>query len=68
MNTSKAAGSATLEKMTTIEARSQFAQIAHDEREVLEIYRRAKTFGFADIIISVQEGTRVKLWLTEKRR
>ena len=39
-----------------------------DEAEVLEIYRRAKKMGYADISITVQEGTRVKLWLTEKIR
>ncbi len=42
--------------------------LAHDESEIIEIYRRAKHLGYADILITVQEGCRVKLWLTEKRK
>ena len=39
-----------------------------DEREVLNAYRRAKRMIFADLAITIQEGKRVKLWLTEKIR
>lgn len=42
--------------------------IAKDEQELLDIYRRAKKMGYADIAVTVQEGKRVKLWLTEKIR
>ncbi len=42
--------------------------IAKDEQELLEIYRRAKKMGYADLAVTVQEGKRVKLWLTEKFR
>ncbi len=39
-----------------------------EEREVLEVYRKAKALKYADINIAIQEGIRVKLWLTEKRK
>lgn len=39
-----------------------------DENEVLDAYRRAKKLGYADIVITIQEGARVKLWLTEKMK
>jgi hypothetical protein len=42
--------------------------IPNDEREVLAVYRRAKSMGYADVSIAIQEGKRVKLWLTEKLR
>lgn len=42
--------------------------MAMDEIELLNAYRRAKTFKYADLIISIQEGLRVKLWLTEKMK
>lgn len=42
--------------------------IQPDELEVLETYRKAKALKFADVTIAIQEGLRVKLWLTEKRR
>ncbi len=42
--------------------------LATDESEIIEVYRKAKRLGFADILITVQEGNRVKLWLTEKRK
>lgn len=42
--------------------------LMQDEHEILEVYRKAKRMGYADITISVQEGSRVKLWLTEKLR
>jgi hypothetical protein len=41
-------------------------EVPRDEKEVLHIYRKAKQMGYADISISIQEGKRVKLWLTEK--
>ncbi len=44
------------------------ADLQKDESEVLEIYRKAKMMGYADITITVQEGSRVKLWLTEKMK
>jgi len=39
-----------------------------DEREMIEAYRRAKRLGYADIAVTIQNGMRVKLWLTEKVR
>ena len=39
-----------------------------DELELLQIYRKAKALKYADINVSIQEGARVKLWLTEKMR
>lgn len=42
--------------------------ISKDEEELLQIYRRAKSLKYADINIAIQEGNRVKLWLTEKMR
>jgi len=44
------------------------SELTEDEAEVLESYRRAKELRFADINIGIQDGIRVKLWLTEKRR
>jgi hypothetical protein len=42
--------------------------LTHDEMEVVEVYRRAKRMSFADIAVTIQEGKRVKLWLTEKKK
>lgn len=39
-----------------------------DETELLMAYRKAKRMGFADLAVTVQEGARVKLWITEKMR
>ena len=39
-----------------------------DEIELLQIYRKAKSLKYADINVSIQEGARVKLWLTEKMK
>lgn len=39
-----------------------------DEHEVLHVYRKAKALKYADINIAIQEGMRVKLWLTEKMK
>jgi|WetSurMetagenome_2_1015567.scaffolds.fasta_scaffold571640_2 hypothetical protein len=40
--------------------------LAKDEHELLQVYRKAKALKYADINIAIQEGMRVKLWLTEK--
>lgn len=40
--------------------------LGKDEAELLKIYRKAKRLGYADISVTIQEGKRVKLWLTEK--
>lgn len=53
---------------TVGERTSQLLSVQPDEMEVLETYRRAKSLKFADVSIAIQEGTRVKLWLTEKKR
>lgn len=42
--------------------------VSQDEAELIVMYRRAKSFGFADIMISINDGRRIKLWLTEKQR
>jgi hypothetical protein len=42
--------------------------LTRDENDVLTVYRRAKQAGFADIEITIQDGKRIKLWLTEKWR
>jgi hypothetical protein len=47
---------------------SQMQMLSLDEVEVLEVYRKAKQMQFADVAVTVQEGKRVKLWLTEKKR
>lgn len=49
-------------------AKAAAADLQKDENEVLEVYRKAKMLGYADITITVQEGSRVKLWLTEKMK
>ena len=55
--------------MNTVgERNSQLTSIEQDELEVLEAYRKAKEMKFADLSIAIQEGLRVKLWLTEKKR
>lgn len=43
-------------------------RLTHDEVEVVEAYRRAKRMAYADIAVTIQEGKRVKLWLTEKKK
>ncbi len=40
--------------------------LGKDEAELLKAYRKAKKLGYADIAVTIQEGKRVKLWLTEK--
>ena len=42
--------------------------LSKDEVQVMAIYRKAKRMGYADIEISIAEGDRKKLWLTEKIR
>ncbi len=42
--------------------------IPKDEVEILHAYRKAKSLKYADINIAIQEGIRVKLWLTEKMK
>ena len=44
------------------------SELLTDEEEVLRAYRKAKQLGYADVAITIQEGKRVKLWLTEKIR
>ncbi len=51
-----------------ITSKTAAADLLKDENEVLEAYRKAKKLGYADITITVQEGSRVKLWLTEKMK
>ncbi len=51
--------SATAEKSVT-------GTLGKDETELLKAYRKAKKLGYADIAVTIQEGKRVKLWLTEK--
>jgi len=41
-------------------------KLLDDEKEVLDVYRKAKQMTFADVSITIQEGKRVKLWLTQK--
>ena len=43
-------------------------RLQEDEMELLEAYRRAKGMGYADLAVTVQDGVRVKLWLTHKMR
>lgn len=50
------------------ERRSAFRHIQKDEHELLQVYRKAKALRYADINIAIQEGIRVKMWLTEKMR
>jgi hypothetical protein len=57
-----------LENKPSAEADVLAPDIPREEKELLSVYRRAKRMGYADINISIQEGKRVKLWLTEKLR
>lgn len=50
------------------ESHSYDSSLAADELEVIETYRKAKRMMYSDVLITVQEGVRVKLWLTEKRK
>ena len=49
-------------------AESSAARLSAEENEVIETYRRAKRIGYADLVITIQDGRRVKLWLTEKMK
>jgi len=42
--------------------------IPRDEHELLLAYRRAKALKHAELNVAIQEGKRVKLWLTEKMK
>ncbi len=46
--------------------RAALSALGKDEAELLKAYRKAKKLGYADIAVTIQEGKRVKLWLTEK--
>ncbi len=59
-------GGVSMSSSNTVKVAS--VNLEKDENEVLEIYRKAKLMGYADITITVQEGSRVKLWLTEKMK
>lgn len=54
------------EEIMQLETPATIAQ--KDEIELLQIYRKAKALKYADINVSIQEGARVKLWLTEKMK
>lgn len=43
-------------------------QLSPDEQELIEVYRRAKKLKFADLLLSIHEGVRNKLYLTEKMK
>ena len=47
-------------------AEAHALHLSAEEIELLRVYRRAKSMEFADISITIQEGKRVKMWLTEK--
>jgi len=55
-------------KSPMIQENESKSEVSREESEVLDVYRRAKNLGYAEIAISIQEGNRVKLWLTEKMR
>ncbi len=42
--------------------------MTQDEIELLAMYRKAKRARYSDLFVSIQEGVRVKLWITEKMR
>jgi len=44
------------------------SHLPKDEHELLHVYRKAKSLRYADINVAIQEGMRVKLWLTEKMK
>lgn len=52
------------EERRKVERRS--GVLLKDEHELIQTYRKAKALKYADINIAIQEGNRVKLWLTEK--
>lgn len=49
-------------------SQDQKETMLRDEQELLDIYRKAKMMKFADIDITIQDGVRVRLWLTEKMK
>ena len=56
--------------MRTITYRTDsiITDLTDDEVELIHMYRRAKKLHHSEITIAVQDGKRIKLWLTEKRR
>lgn len=54
--------------MNSTVVRQSAEVLQEDEVQLLKVYRKAKSMGYADISVTVQEGIRVKLWLTEKMR
>lgn len=46
--------------------KSSERELTMDEREIVDAYRKAKRLRHSDISISIQEGQRVKLWITKK--
>lgn len=54
------------EERRRVERRS--GVLPKDEHELIQTYRKAKALKYADINIAIQEGNRVKLWLTEKMK
>ena len=53
---------------TTYRTDSIITDLTDDEVELVHMYRRAKKLHHSEITIAVQDGKRIKLWLTEKRR
>ena len=49
-------------------AERRSSAIPKDEHELLQAYRRAKALKHAELTVAIQEGKRVKLWLTEKMK
>lgn len=53
---------------TPVYSKLQVIDLSDDEIELIELYRRAKKLRNSEITIAIQDGKRMKLWLTEKRR
>lgn len=55
-------------RLPVYQNKNDIIDLSDDETEVIHMYRRAKKFRNAEMTIAVQDGKRIKLWLTEKRR
>lgn len=55
-------------RSVSFQNKNDIIDLSDDETEVIHLYRRAKKIRNSEMTIAVQDGKRIKLWLTEKRR
>ena len=53
---------------STMTHETSMMDLQKDEMQILYYYLKAKTMGYADLCITIQDGLRTKLWITEKIR